>query len=678
MTPPNDAQRALLRRFSVSFGDDPRIEAAAEEVVAVPYGADLARGFAVAKGLLEAGKRVRLVGVGITLPSVRPNWVHNARGLVLSELWAYRDRSPIRATADLRDEIEAWLDRVLGGAVGDLPARDVFFSSACLRVFESAIVAQPDALGLAAHHPSSAFHVADEQWIGTQMLRAALSATGGTVVGPTGETPRNRLPWRARCLGAGLVALTGTIGEQVRNFVRSTATRKALRLERRRHACGEPDIWVVLISDWYRYSKIVIHSLAIPPIEAGRSVGCLLAGTLVPGERSEANMREHLGADLWTGLGPLRSMLERVHLDQVVGAEDLKALLFVLVESVAASASAVLNIAVAGPRIGDGPAAVDISGAAWPLALLATLDVARALQAKLATERFLASHDVSGRNVVFASLQPAEFVTAGLLMQRKGAVTVELAHGSVGTGEPGARQSRAQKVCVWTQADANALAPLGHDCVVAGMPRALATVKRDADRARCAQRLLLVTNYVAPVLGAHDDRPMEPYQSELLRAAHLARSVLESGGVVRWRPHPADDLEAVKRGLALFAGIELSERRTLAEDVAWADIVVSTPSSALFEVLLVDVPVFLHLPPNYADTPASEFMDDERVFFFAEDFVPKLARCVEAVRQGGSSALAPERAARGALFGPTGSPLQLSDVLDGERRVRDADVRVLR
>ena len=60
----------------------------------------------------------------------------------------------------------------------------------------------------------------------------------------------------------------------------------------------------------------------------------------------------------------------------------------------------------------------------------------------------------------------------------------------------------------------------------------------------------------------------------------------------RWRPHPADSPDEVAKARRLHPAMELSVGVVLERDLEWADAVITVHSSAMFEALFADVPVF--------------------------------------------------------------------------------------
>jgi hypothetical protein len=200
-------------------------------------------------------------------------------------------------------------------------------------------------------------------------------------------------------------------------------------------------------------------------------------------------------------------------------------------------------------------------------------------------------------------------------------------------------------------------------CLVAGMPVRLGpSPRRDVE----TPRLLILTNYVHRDFAQGTRAPLACFQTEVLRLIEPLRATV--GPVeVRWRPHPADDQTLVDRGFGELRDVELSRGvRSLEEDIRWADAVVATPSTTVLESLLAQVPVFLHLLPEFRDGPNARALDPERRFFRAEEGVARIAPVLEGLRRG-DDVTAPERRALERLFGPGGKPVPFGAVLRRER-----------
>src|SRR6185436_6420066 len=119
-----------------------------------------------------------------------------------------------------------------------------------------------------------------------------------------------------------------------------------------------------------------------------------------------------------------------------------------------------------------------------------------------------------------------------------------------------------------------------------------------------------------------------------------------------------------ERAMRAARDVERSRAALLEEDVAWADVVVSSLSTSIIEALFADVPVFVHVTPDFRDVPATSFLDPQRTFFRASELAPRLDACLRALANGDPEARAPEARARESLFGPGGAPRTLLDWLE--------------
>jgi hypothetical protein len=125
----------------------------------------------------------------------------------------------------------------------------------------------------------------------------------------------------------------------------------------------------------------------------------------------------------------------------------------------------------------------------------------------------------------------------------------------------------------------------------------------------------------------------------------------------------------IARTLRHAPSARLSNGTALEDDVDWADVVVSSMSSAAIEALFGGAPVFFHIPPHIRDLHVFRFVAGERAFFRAEDWWPKVV-AARKLRDAGQDELAAERAARAVLFEePDGWPRPLDAAL-GEATAR--------
>ncbi len=623
-----------------------------EIVVVVPPRADPLRGFERARALLERGP-VRLIAHGATLEHTWPDWVRTVNDLVLTELGAYIWRSPAEETRELRQQVKLWLEETFAGILDGLPAADALYGAAAVRFLQPVFDAAPLASGIAERHPHALIVVIDPAWAGIPALKAALERTGGRVEAELRSTS-TQARW-ALDLGAKMgAALTGALLKQGRDFVRSLPMLKALRaapIDPGR----SPDLWVGVIGDWERANRHLISSLVLPELERGTKLGFLLVGGLKPGRRREANMRTNEGDALFTGLERVRSYLSLCPIDQVIQAHTARELFRTMRRTACEVVRVAIRLIRNGPRIDRGALQVDLSVHTWSLAKLATLDVSRALAAAAATRRAIDRWQLGGQTVVLAASTLAEAATADVVLRNNGVVTCDYYHGAGMEGWIGAQESRSQYRCLFTHADAETVRAVGQKAIVGGMPKKPLLPPRAA---RARRRLLLLTNYCHRDYEVDGRFPFECFQNELLRLVDL----LAAEGIeldVRWRPHPADNEDAVRRALARMRTVERSPNQALDDDLAWSDLVISAMSTTVLESLFAGVPVFVHVPPEAADGPNARFLDPTRVFFYSREAAPRIAQLL----RSGVTDLSPEHRARQRYFGGRGVPFSLGDVL---------------
>jgi hypothetical protein len=157
------------------------------------------------------------------------------------------------------------------------------------------------------------------------------------------------------------------------------------------------------------------------------------------------------------------------------------------------------------------------------------------------------------------------------------------------------------------------------------------------------------------------------FQAELLAVAPLLQALEVEGMELRWRPHPADNDALVAQELAQHSGLQLSRDVTLEEDAAWADVIVSSVSTAVIEVLFAGVPVFVHALPEYWEIPATSFIDRSRLFFHADDGARAVASWLRQFRLDPAAGLNEERRAMTALFGESRTPIPVTDYVGSAR-----------
>jgi hypothetical protein len=296
--------------------------------------------------------------------------------------------------------------------------------------------------------------------------------------------------------------------------------------------------------------------------------------------------------------------------------------------------------------------------------MLFGVELCRVTMVERATRSFARRHALAGAQVVMATTYDAVTAIFDVVLQEYGAVTFDFVHGTTGDGWPGGTDTAASYRLVWSAADVAVGDPARQTCIVAGLPRPRALPRKPLPRA--ARRVLIMSNYVHRDMIVEGVFAQETSQLEMLRFAGLIRK-LRPDVEVRWRPHPADAPAAVRRGLDAFGPLEVSRGAPLENDLAWCDVVVSSPSSAVFEALFADAPLFLHAHPELWGTPVTRFLDRERVFFYADDAAPRVLTALAGIEAGDANVLVPERAARVRLFGPDGEPPSVAWALEHTR-----------
>ncbi len=604
---------------------------------------------------------MRVVGTCAPLEASWPEWAKTRPGIVTTELGAYRARSRIVVAGELTADIKAWLAGLFAAFGGIDGGHRAFYSEACSRLFDGLLFEHAFVPGLAEGLGGCAVTCA-EDWVGQPRLHAMLAPTG-SCVGPGARRPP-RSGFAARLGARAALYTAGAMVEVVRDYIRSSPSRAVLRAQRSQPV-PDPPLWVTLLATTWRSNRHVIQSVVLPEVARGGAVGSLFFGELARGQRNEQNLRVLEGNDLWTGLGPARTAILQAPMEQTIGPDSLWALGKTLLIGACRAAQTTTRLARSGSgglvRIGG--YGVDLGGKIEHAAKLVSVSVVRATAAELATRQIVERHAMQGAFVVLATSGMVETAMPDIVLQSVGATTLDFVHGTRGDGLPGSMEGCSMYKIVWTQADADAEGVGGVRCIVGGMPvPALAP----RGRPRAGKRVLLMSSYLHRDRRVDGRYPQVAAQHELLRIVDAFAREPERGVTFRWRPHPADHPEEVLRVRAAHAPMELSDARKtpLAEDLAWCDAVVSILSSAVFESLFADVPVFLQAHPDQWGTPVTSYLDPGRVFYWGADGAAQLSACLARLDVGDESALAPERAARLFLFGPTGEPKSVRTLID--------------
>jgi hypothetical protein len=598
-------------------------------IILVPPRGDLAHGFEMAKAKVASGTSVRIVGVGVTLPRSWPSWVTDCPILYLTELTAYRGKTLLEATQPLRDSLKALADELFAGAFSDLRGSEVFYPHIGMRAFASIAFVMPIALGLVEHHAHDVVTCTQPDWPGYALYR--------TLAG-LAPARHSRLRWIG---SVATLAVAGWIASLIRVVGMYWQSRIGLEEVRRRSSSDSIRMWLHLMPDWHRANAPLIEATR------GRDVGALLHGHIGRGERDEIHLSTRRGRELWPGLRGLD--VSRVH------AWDTTSIPSSVGQFVRGCAMFTRNCAVAtlrltrrGPLLKLGSRELDLTPHVLGLAQLLTIDMARVCLADAATANVLRNREFVGTTVLFVGALLSDIALVVKRLHHAGATTIDFAHGWSGEPVPFSAESAAKYRCVWAHTDTS-----DGDVrfLVGGMPMP-PRLARSPGGPRV--RVLVMTNY------AHRDEVevpgLGPYQDEVLDIIRCRSHRY----VFRWRPHPADSPEAVSRS-AEGLPAELSRARPLAEDLAWADVVVSTISTALLHALLVDLPVLVHVTPDLEGAPQESPFSRDRTFFLASDGVEKLDAVVTAL--AAPDLLEPERRARTILFGETKAPSPLTEAV---------------
>lgn len=628
-------------------------------IIAAPR-APLSLGFDALRAALDRGAGPAwLIGRGAASERLWPSWLRGRDDVVLTEVTALRRRSRLESSAELTAAIREWIDEWLQGLLPGPASRRVY-SGACARMFQDTIDDYPLVAGCAdALAGRDVIAVGD--WAGWESLGELLSARGGsllTSVPPRAEPSAAR---RAGAVAASVVFSAGAIARHVRDWVSSASARSAVN-ESRARSTEQPELWIGLLPTWYRMNRIAIESVLQPAIRRGVRFGTLMIGELDEGVRDEHVLTTIKPGEFGQGFGGVRDEILARPLEQAVVPDSFA-------ELVGDVGHAAVRCARASARFARLPSRLSLHGMQlaydpMQMARFVSIDVARATFAERRAA-VLAKRLGDPRTPVV--LATTGFVSIGTIcaeLQERGFPVVEVVHGSVGEGWAGTYESAAGIVFVPTRAEVRALEPTNLRVEVGALP------KYDLAPARAAgvrrRNVLLVSNY------QHRDwvnRFGNFQQVTLDEALHtfdlLAREhALELN--FRWRPHPADVPSLVAATHAKWPWVELSHNaRPLGEDLRWADVVISTPSSSVAEALFAGIPVFMHAEPDCWRTAVANWMDPERVFYHAEDGARQVKRVLLDMARASEGVLRPEQRARELLFGGDG----VADTLSTLQRI---------
>jgi hypothetical protein len=650
-----DLQESVVK-FTAAPGNVDPASVVVTDVVVIEEGTPVSRGFERARTLLEEGRTVRLVGDSVTFPQSWPAWVRSSRGLLLTESGGYCT-ADMASTADaVRTGITDWLETLFSGSLPGFSAR-MFYGDALLRMFYRNTFFVPMITNIVRHEGARRYHYVGAESFALEYLRAEAESAGGAL-----QAPRRRRSWiwplKAGLFGLGMLA--AVLLDQTLQYAAEGRSRKRLRQLRLEQKGRHPRLWACMTPDWLRGNRHIVESVVRPALAYGEPVGVLMHGKLIPGLRHEFHMRRHVGRELWPALGPVLGNLDRCVIEQVGRAESLGEFLTAAALTCRGSLRAIMRIAANSSYLDFGALHFNLADVLPATMKFVTQDMFnaimghRAVRAAVRRQNFIGSYAV-----ISGPLMAASVLLLNDELLKAGARTVDFGHGTMGN-RFSIRHEVCSIRCLWTDAERKTYDDSRSDAV-AGMPRNIARNKREPGHK--AQRILFLTNYVH-----RDDRmgsrfPLKPYLEEILSCITLIRNEFGDRFQFRWRPHPADSEEEIMQTLANWEDLQLSRGVPLAEDTAWADVIVSSVSSAAVESVFAGVPVFLQVRPSLTFTPDAQCFASERRFVRADEFLPNFKNCVALLDAGNPKATEPERETLVSLFGPSGEPRDMFDWL---------------
>jgi hypothetical protein len=595
----------------------PRAAGVPDEVLLVPENRPLDATIGSLRQRVSAGRHVRIVGQGASL------WLeaNPMPGVSATEVGALQVDSLAEETAELRASFRRVVSELLGESL-ESEIVQVLYPAFCARYAQRYLYELPVRRRLA------------------EMFADIPVTTHGQV---EQQTP-SALPSALY-----LPAVWAFCAAEVARLVRGLPSiRQNLRRMAMQPAGASPSTLVALIPDWARINSHIIDAVANPILDGAGELGVLLIGSLKRGRRSEQSMQSE-GDELWSGLGALHLDKGRTWFGQAVVPTQPRALAKAIMAAFVTAGRASLRVSELQRqlrRLGATPMSLSEFGR------LVGVDALRVALARAATDELVDGRDLSKSTVVFASSSSPPLGAVDVELQRKGATTVHMFHGGLGDDWIGAAEHPSAIHVAWTENDRRCLAPLRTGVRVGGMPR------RIPYKARAPQpsSILVMTSYL------HRDyqgvRALGPFEDEMVEFMRLLRlSPVTGRSKISWRPHPASLETQLKPRVDSLRtlDIRLSRNRTLADDVADADIVVSNMSTVIAEVLLGGLPVFAHVMPLHWGAPASDFLHGRRAFFRAraglglvEDYFERCSR--------GEVDHEPEAFAKRQLWGETGEP----------------------
>jgi hypothetical protein len=642
----DEALREKVKKFTVIYNQNKDGQQEPTEIIIVPTGGDLSRGFELAKELLAQNLAVRLIGEGVNLRWTQPAWVRETGQLWLTELGAYHTKKLKETDWILQKDIKSWLNEVLGEVITGHDSGKVFLGSALTRLFASSDNAGslPVLSEIVELHGVKNYYYIPGTQVSAKQIEHLIASVGGTL-----KTVKSMSfsAMRLRIVSQGFAWMAAVILRQLYFHNKEKPSRLRLNKLKKQHKVNSKySSWAVLFADFKRMNSMVVNSFVLPALENKEPVGILLAGRLVLGEILGVESREQTGNDNWTGLSELEAHLPECRVEQIVSVESWLELFKLFVRFLKKASAAIFRIAWKPTYTGE-KFKFDFSENWVDLITMLTQDVYQALSTEIATDKATLRNDFQGATVVFAVNGAVPFSIADAMLQSAGATTIDFIHGIPGTWLGMIPSiSSIREVQIKPNIDTEISAEQKITVTKTRCP----TVFKQTNSSKPARNILLTTSYALYFSKYNGNIPWLPFQKEMLSVVPIIRELFPDRFQFRWRAHPWDWKPAVEQTKNRVGNIELSEGRLLNEDLEWADIVISSFSTVLGDALWYDVPVFLHTAPLSADIPAVLSFDSSRRFFLASEIRLPFLECVKNLDSGNPEALAFEKQTRRAWF----------------------------
>jgi hypothetical protein len=279
-------------------------------------------------------------------------------------------------------------------------------------------------------------------------------------------------------------------------------------------------------------------------------------------------------------------------------------------------------------------------------------DLYRTLDAAAAARRF-AQRQPQARLVVWSIACFGEIKAPDVILQQRGVTTVDLMHGYVTEGNlQSSWRTTSTYNLSWTLEQAEWISRLGTNGHHVG---GFAPLSTGAPGKRTARpRVLVLSSYMWD--------PLFPSYAKFARrlADALTPWMQRLGDAIelRARLHPLDDVTRWENQFAPARAPTRTVGTTLAEDLAWADVVITTPSSSAIDALLRGLPVLLHRGPLVEPHTLFATWPPERTFGDADELERRAAPLLAA-----NVDLEPEKLLLRRCFGPSRRPRDVASFL---------------